>query len=181
MKALFIVDLQNDFCPNGALPTPKGDVIIPVINKIMDKFDFVLASKDWHPENSEHFNKWPKHCLKNSTGAEFPSGLRADKIQKIFLKGTGDKDDGYSAFEATNENLADFLKSNNIDELYVTGLTAEYCVKQTVLDALKNGFKTFVIKDGVEGIYQNENDVENAFKEMEKAGAVIINSEDILK
>ncbi|MCX7798466.1 MAG: nicotinamidase [Melioribacter sp.] len=180
MRALFIVDLQNDFCPNGALPTPKGDVIIPVINKLMDKFDVVLASKDWHPEDSGHFNKWPKHCIQNSYGAEFPAGLHVEKIHKIFLKGTSDKDDGYSAFEATNENLAEYLRKNNIDELYVTGLTAEYCVKQTVLDSLKNGFKTFVIKDGVEGIYQNENDVENAFKEMEKAGAVILTSNDIL-
>jgi len=180
MKALFIVDLQNDFCPGGALPTPKGDIIIPVINKIMDKFDLVLASKDWHPENSVHFNKWPKHCVQNSYGSEFPAELNVEKIHKVFLKGTGNKDDGYSAFEATNENLADYLKKNKIDELYVTGLTAEYCVKQTVLDSIKNGFKTFVIKDGVEGIYQHENDVENAFTEMEKAGAVIITSDRIL-
>ncbi len=179
MKALFIVDLQNDFCPNGALPTPKGDIIIPVINKIMDKFDFVLASKDWHPEHSVHFEKWPKHCIQNTYGAEFPNSLNSEKIHKVFFKGTGDKDDGYSAFEATNENLVDYLKKNNIDELYVTGLTAEYCVKQTVLDSLKNGFKTYVIKDAVEGIYQHEDDVENAFKEMQIAGAIIITSNDI--
>lgn len=181
MKALFIVDLQNDFCPNGALPTPKGDIIIPVINKLMDKFDLVLASKDWHPENTVHFQKWPKHCVQGTSGAELPAGLNKDKIDMIFLKGTGNKDDGYSAFEATNENLADYLKNKNIDELYVTGLTAEYCVKQTVLDSLKNGIKTFVIKDAVEGIYQNENDVKNAFEEMEKAGASIITSNEILK
>lgn len=177
MKALFIVDLQNDFCPWGALPTPKGDVIIPVLNKIMDKFDLVLASKDWHPENSVHFQKWPKHCVQGTKGAEFPDGFNSEKVHKVFLKGTGDKDDGYSAFEATNENLAEYLKTNNVDELYVTGLTAEYCVKQTVLDALKYGFKTYVIKDGVEGIYQNEGDVEKAFSEMEKAGAILITSE----
>lgn len=179
MKALFIVDLQNDFCPKGALPTPKGDIIIPVINKLMDKFDFVLASKDWHPENTVHFNKWPKHCIQNSYGAEFPKGLNSEKIHKIFLKGTGNKDDGYSAFEATNENIAEYLIKNNIDELYVTGLTAEYCVKQTVLDSIKNGFKTFVIKDAVEGIYQHENDVENAFADMEKSGAIFITSDKI--
>jgi len=179
MKALFIVDLQNDFCPNGALPTPKGDIIIPVINKLMDKFDFVLASKDWHPENTVHFNKWPKHCIQNSYGAEFPKGLNSEKIHKIFLKGTGNKDDGYSAFEATNENLAEYLIKNNIDELFITGLTAEYCVKQTVLDSIKNRLKTFVIRDAVEGIYQHENDVENAFADMEKAGAIIITSDKI--
>ncbi|MDH7603523.1 MAG: isochorismatase family protein [Melioribacter sp.] len=179
MKALFIVDLQNDFLPNGALPTPKGNIIIPVLNKIMDKFDFVLASKDWHPENTIHFEKWPVHCVQGTYGAEIPKELNSEKIHKIFLKGTGNKDDGYSAFEATNENLTEFLKSNNIDELFVTGLTAEYCVKQTVLDALKNGFKTYVIRDGIEGIYQHEGDVENAFTEMEKAGAVILTSDKI--
>lgn len=180
MKALFIVDLQNDFCPNGALPTPKGNIIIPVVNKLMDKFNFVLASKDWHPEQTVHFNKWPKHCVQGSKGAEFPEGLNIEKINKIFLKGTGDKDDGYSAFESTNENLTTYLRRNNIDELYITGLTAEYCVKQTVFDALKNGFKTYVVKDGVEGIYQQDNDVEKAFAEMENAGAIIINSNEII-
>lgn len=179
MKALLIVDLQNDFCPWGALPTPKGDVIIPVVNKLMDKFDLVLASKDWHPENSGHFQKWPKHCVQGTKGADFPNGLNAEKIHKVFLKGTGDKDDGYSAFEATNENLSEYLKTKNVDELYVTGLTAEYCVKQTVLDALKNVFRTYVIKDGVEGIYQNEGDVEKAFNEMEKAGAIVLTSDDL--
>lgn len=179
MKALFIVDLQNDFLPKGALPTPKGDIIIPVINKLMEKFEFVFASKDWHPENSTHFEKWPKHCIQGTQGAEFPKELNTKKINKIFLKGTEDKDDGYSAFEATNENLAEFLRANNIDELYVTGLTAEYCVKQTVLDALRNGFKTYVIKDGVEAIHQHPNDFEDALKEMENAGAIIVTSDNI--
>ncbi len=179
MKALFIVDLQNDFCPYGALPTPKGNIIIPVVNKLMDKFDFVLASKDWHPEKTVHFDKWPKHCVQDTYGAEFPKDLNAQKINKIFLKGTSNKDDGYSAFESTNENLTEYLRKNNIDELYVTGLTAEYCVKQTVLDALKNGFKTYVIKDGVEGIHQHEDDVEKAFSEMEKEGAIILTSDKI--
>ncbi len=180
MRALFIVDLQNDFCPGGALPTPKGNIIIPVVNKFMDKFNLVFASKDWHPPKTVHFNKWPEHCIQGTYGAEFPNELNAEKINKIFLKGTGDKDDGYSAFESTNENLNEYLKRNNIDEIYVTGLTAEYCVKQTVLDALKNGFKIYVVKDGVEGIYQQDNDVEKAFEEMENAGAIIINSNEII-
>lgn len=179
MKALFIVDLQNDFCPNGALSTPKGDVIIPVVNKLLPRFDFVLASKDWHPENSVHFKKWPAHCVRNTHGAEFPSGLNADKIDKVFLKGTDDKDDGYSAFEASNLNLAEYLKQNKITELYVAGLVIEFCVKQTVLDALKNGIRTFVIVDAVEGIYQNADDVPKAFEEMKKAGATMVHSNEI--
>jgi len=83
MRALFIVDLQNDFLPNGALPTPKGDIIIPVLNKIMDKFDFVLASKDWHLEKTSHFEKWPVHCVQNSYGAEFPKELNSKKLIKF--------------------------------------------------------------------------------------------------
>lgn len=181
MKALFIVDLQNDFCPGGALPTPKGNIIIPVINKLMNQFNLIIASKDWHPVNSVHFDKWPKHCIQETTGAEFPTDLNSERINKIFLKGTRNTDDGYSAFEATNENLTEYLRGKNIDEIYITGLTTEYCVKQTTLDALELGFPTFVIKDAVEGINQRENDVENAFAEMEKAGASIITSEKILK
>lgn len=180
MKVLFIVDLQNDFCPNGALSTPKGDVIIPVINKLLPWFDFVLASKDWHPEKTVHFKKWPVHCVRNTHGAEFPSTLNSSKIDKVFLKGTDDKDDGYSAFEASNFNLSDYLKKNNITEFYVAGLVIEFCVKQTVLDALNNGMKTFVISDAVEGIYQNPDDVSLAFEEMKKAGATILHSNEIM-
>ncbi len=104
--ALLIVDVQNDFCPGGALPTPQGDIVVPVINKLMDKFDLILASRDWHPEDTIHFNRWPVHCVKESHGADFPAVLKREKIIQIFEKGTGSKDDGYSAFEATNKNLA---------------------------------------------------------------------------
>lgn len=176
MKALFIVDMQNDFCPNGSLPAPKGDTIVPVINKLMPKFDVVLASKDWHPKNTIHFKKWPEHCIQGTDGASFHPELNRSKINKVFLKGTANRDDGYSAFEATNEKLLDYLNKNKIDTIYITGLTIEYCVKQTVLDALKYGIKTFVIKDAVEGIYQHENELTEAFSDMEKAGATLITS-----
>jgi len=176
---LLIVDVQNDFCPGGALPTPQGDIVVPVINKLVDKFDLVIASRDWHPRDTIHFNSWPVHCVKESNGADFPADLKKEKFIQIFEKGTGIKDDGYSAFEATNKNLGEYLNEKEIDELYIVGLTAEYCVKSTVLDALKYGFKTFVIKDAVEGIRQNEDDFNNAFEEMKKAGAIIITSDKI--
>ena len=178
-NALLIVEVQNDFCPGGALPAPTGDKIIPVINKILDSFPYIIASRDWHPEQTIHFQKWPVHCVQNSKGAEFPQELNSEKFNVILNKGTASKDDGYSAFEATNKNLAEYLKSNKIDKLYVTGLVAEYCVKNTVLDALKYGFKTMVIKDAVEGIREKDEDFENAFKEMEKAGAKVIMSNEI--
>jgi len=145
----------------------------------MDKFDLILASRDWHPEDTIHFKRWPVHCVKDSHGADFPVDLKSEMIIQIFEKGTGSKDDGYSAFEATNKNLVEYLKEKEVDKLYITGLTAEYCVKSTVLDALKYGFKTFVIKDAVEGIRQNEDDFDNAFEEMKKAGAIIITSDDV--
>ena len=177
--ALIVIDVQNDFCPGGSLPTPQGDIVVPVINKLMDKFDLIIASRDWHPENTIHFKRWPVHCVKESHGADFSAALHREKIIQIFEKGTGSKDDGYSAFEATNKNLAEYLKEKDVDELYTTGLTAEYCVKSTVLDALKYGFKTFVIKDAVEGIRENEDDFDNALKEMKNAGAIIITSDEI--
>ena len=177
--ALLIVDVQNDFCPGGALPTPHGDIVVPVINKLMEKFSLIIASRDWHPEDTIHFNRWPVHCVKESHGADFPAELMREKMIQIFEKGTGSKDDGYSAFEATNKNLAEYLKEKEVDELYIVGLTAEYCVKSTVLDALKYGFKTFVIKDAVEGIRQNIDDYDNAFEEMKNAGATIITSDDV--
>ncbi|PJA98178.1 MAG: nicotinamidase [Ignavibacteriales bacterium CG_4_9_14_3_um_filter_30_11] len=178
-KALLIVDVQNDFCPGGALSTPQGNKVIPVINKVLDNFTFIIASRDWHPRVSVHFNKWPEHCLQKTKGAEFPKKLNSNKFDVILNKGTRNIDDGYSAFEATNINLKDLLKHNNISELYICGLTAEYCVLSTVLDSIKNGFTTYVIKDAVEGIRQNKGDFEDAFTEMEKAGATIITSEDL--
>jgi len=178
-KALLIVDVQNDFCPGGALPAPAGNKVAPVINKIIDKFSTIIASRDWHPKVTLHFNKWPEHCVQNTKGADFPKELNKEKFDQIFEKGTGNIDDGYSAFEATNECLTDYLKNKNIDELFICGLTAEYCVLSTVLDSINNGFKTYVIKDAVEGIRQNKGDFEDAFAAMEKAGATIITSEDL--
>ncbi|MCF8309387.1 MAG: nicotinamidase [Bacteroidales bacterium] len=175
MKALLIVDVQNDFCPGGALGAPGNDEVVPVINKIQDKFDVVVASKDWHPGNSVHFENWPVHCVANTKGAEFHPDLKTNKIDNIFLKGTGNKDDGYSAFEATSDNLTRYLKDKGVDELYVAGLTTDYCVKNTVLDAVK-AFKTIVIEDGIRAVNANPGDGEKAINEMKQAGAKFIDS-----
>ena len=176
MNALLIVDLQNDFLPGGALPAPEGNKIIPEINRIMDKFDVVIASKDWHPENSIHFDRWPPHCVRNTEGADFPEGLNAEKIQAEFLKGTGDRDDGYSAFEATSANLDAFLRGKNITRLFLAGLTTEYCVKATALDAIKNGYQTFVITNATAGVKAEPGDEERAYREMQEAGIKVLNT-----
>lgn len=177
MRALLVVDVQNDFCPGGALAVPNGDSVVLVINDLMAEFELVFASKDWHPEESVHFEGWPKHCIKETKGAEFHPELKVDKINRVFLKGTKDKDDGYSAFEATNLDLTDYLKKEEVTELYISGLATEYCVKETALDAAKKGFDVYVIKEAVSGI--NENDVAAALAEMKEAGVEIISVSEI--
>ena len=177
MRALIVVDVQNDFCPGGALAVPKGDRVVPVINELMAEFELVLASKDWHPENSVHFDKWPKHCIKETEGAEFHPDLKIAKIDKVFLKGTKDKDDGYSAFEATNLELAKYLNEKEVKELYISGLAAEYCVKETALAAVKKGFEVYVIEEAIAGI--DEDDVAAAFEEMREAGVEFVSAEEI--
>ncbi len=179
MKALIIVDLQNDFLPGGALPAPEGDKIIPVINKLSGLFDLVIASKDWHPDNTVHFQKWPVHCVRESEGADFPRNFNEKMVNLIIYKGTGNSDDGYSAFEATSTDLDQHLQEKGAGELYIAGLTTEYCVKSTVLDALNAGYKTIVIKDAVAGVKAHPGDEEKAWKEMSKAGAMIITSGEL--
>jgi nicotinamidase/pyrazinamidase len=181
MKALLIVDVQNDFCPGGTLAVPEGDKVVPVINGLMADFPLVIASKDWHPKDSVHFRKWPPHCVQNTKGADFHPKLDATKIKKIFLKGTLNKDDGYSAFEATNADLSAFLKKEGVEDLYVAGLATDYCVKATALDADKNGFETFVVEDAVAAVNLKPGDGEKALKEMAHAGITLINSSEVSK
>ncbi len=179
MRALIIVDVQNDFCPGGALATPYGNKVVPVINKIIDKFPVVVASKDWHPVDSTHFRKWPVHCVENTRGAELHPELNADKIQNILLKGTSHKDDGYSAFEATNLDFTGYLRGKGVNQLFVAGIATEYCVMATALDSIKNGFETYLLTDCIEGVRAKEGDVEAAIEEMEKIGVKIITSKKL--
>jgi nicotinamidase/pyrazinamidase len=176
MKALLIMDLQNDFLPGGVLPSPKGNTIIPVVNRLMNHFHIIIASKDWHPEQSTHFNTWPVHCVRNTRGASFPSPLRSGKIRKVFFKGTGSANNGYSAFEATNSNLDYYLKKRGVTHLYLAGLTAEYSVKYTTLDALKHNYKAFVIADATAGVDAQPGDEYLSYLKMRMSGAKIINS-----
>lgn len=178
-KALLIVDVQNDFCPGGALAVKNGDKIIPVINSILDKFDAVLASKDWHPENSVHFEKWPPHCVAGTEGADFHPGLDTDKIDLTLLKGTQNKDDGYSAFEAANFSLSDFLREQKTANLYVCGLATDYCVKATAIDACNEGFHTYVITDAIAAVNLHPGDDKKAIQEMYRDGCSFIESGEI--
>lgn len=179
MKGLLIVDVQNDFCPGGTLAVPQGDKVVPVINRLLDRFTVVVASKDWHPQKSVHFQHWPPHCIQNTHGAEFHPQLQNKKIQQVFLKGTRDQDDGYSAFEATNLDLTEYLKSKGVTELYVTGLATDYCVKASAIDAAKKGFGTFVVTNAVSAVNVKPDDGQEALEVMKAAGVTLVDSSQV--
>lgn len=178
-RALLIVDLQRDFCAGGALGIATADAIVPVVNQIMGRYDLVLASKDWHPYVTIHFEKWPVHCVAETNGAEFHQDLESHHIDHVFLKGTYNRDDGYSAFEATNDNLDLYLKKQGITDIDICGLATDYCVKATVLDALKAGYNVRVITDAIDAVNLATHDGEKALDEMATAGAVRIASSEV--
>lgn len=173
MKALLIVDVQNDFCPGGALGVEGGDEVVPIINELMQGFDLIVASKDWHPEDTVHFEKWPVHCVKGTKGAEFHPDLNTDPIDQVVFKGTENKDDGYSAFEATNLDLTHYLNDKKVDHIVVVGLTTDFCVKSTVIDALQNDFKTTLLADATRAVEAEVGDRIKALNEMKEAGCQI--------
>jgi len=174
-KALLVVDIQNDFCPGGALGVRKGDQIIPTVNKYVDLFlknQFpVFVSRDWHPENSKHFKEsggpWPAHCVKNTKGAEFHPDFQVPDDAIILSKGTDPDMDGYSVFDAhdlENKPFIDLLKKMGIDELYIAGIATDYCVRMTSLDAFKNSFKVNILTDAIKGV--DEQDSKHAIDEI---------------
>jgi nicotinamidase/pyrazinamidase len=173
-RCLLIVDLQNDFCTGGALAVSGADEIIVSINRIMKKFDRVVASRDMHPPGSRHFEKWPVHCVHGTSGAEFHPGLAVACIDCFIEKGTTMQDDGYSDFESTNLDLAAYLREQAVDELFVCGLATDYCVKETVLDALRRGFTTSVLADCIRAVDLQPGDGMRALQEMQDSGAHIL-------
>lgn len=177
---LLIVDLQNDFCPGGALQTRDGHKIIPVINELMHQFSIILASKDWHPANTVHFDNWPVHCVRATSGAAFPDALNILPIQKLFLKGTGNNDDGYSAFESTNEDLSFYLKQQQIDHIYLCGIATEYCVKATAMDAIHSGFKVTLITDAISAVELKDGDTQRAIDFLQSSGVILMTSSEII-
>lgn len=183
--ALLAVDVQNDFCPGGALAVPCGDEIVPVLNKYIAEFSErglpVFFSRDWHPPSTRHFaeygGKWPPHCVRNTRGAAFHSGLRIPGEAVIISKGMEPGSEGYSAFEAVDSGgvpLPELLKDLNVSELFIGGLAADYCVRATVLESLKNGFRTYLLEDATRGVEVEPGDTKKAVEEMSEAGAVKI-------
>ena len=203
MNALIIVDLQNDFCPSGALAVPQGDVIIPIINALRPNFDLVVATQDWHPPDhgsfaANHPGKkigeaidlnglpqilWPTHCVQETRGAELVATLDRTRIERIFQKGTDPAIDSYSGFfdngHRKSTGLGDYLRAQSISRAYVCGLATDYCVKFTALDSRELGFATFFIEDASRGVNVSPGDVALSVEEMRAAGVQIITSEEV--
>ena len=189
-KALLIVDLQNDFCPGGSLAVPEGDKIIGTLNRYIKIFKqqglSVCASRDWHPEKTKHFKKfgglWPEHCIQHTKGAEFHISLKLSEKTIVISKGMDPNKESYSAFEGVDDRgvpFMDLLKKSGIKELYIGGLATDYCVKNSVLDALKFGFKVKLLIDAIKGVDLNSGDSERAVKEMLENGAVKMSMDTI--
>jgi nicotinamidase/pyrazinamidase len=205
VKALILVDIQNDFLPGGALAVPDGDAVVPIANKLQNAFPLVVATQDWHPASHGSFaanhsgrkpfeqinlngldqTLWPIHCVQGSRGAEFAPGLNRDRIEKVFQKGTDPGIDSYSGIfdnghrKATG--LGDWLKSKGVTDVFICGLATDYCAKFTALDAVSLGFKTHLVEDACRGVNLRPDDVKNAIKEMKRAGVAIVQSADLLK
>ncbi len=176
-KALLIVDVQNDFCPGGTLAVPEGDKIVPILNKYIKIFSKnklpIFSSRDWHPKETKHFKDfgglWPEHCIQNSKGASFHHDLKLPKETVILSKGMDPEEDSYSAFQAVDNHGTKFLnllKILGITELFIGGLATDYCVKYSVLDALKLGFKVQLLMDAIQGVNIKPTDSRYAIEEM---------------
>ncbi len=200
MDALLLVDLQNDFLPGGSLAVPEGNTVLSFANRLCTQFAHVVASQDWHPADHQSFADqhtglspgdvipikgnpqilWPRHCVQNTPGAAFSSRLNSSTISHVSRKGTDREIDSYSAFfdnghlKATD--LHEVLQTVGIERLVVLGLATDYCVKYTVLDALKLGYQVTVIKDGVRGVNLVPGDSERALVEMVQQGARLLES-----
>ncbi len=204
MKALLLVDLQNDFLPGGSLAVPKGDEVVPVANLLQLHFDRVVATQDWHPAEHGSFASfyrakvpgdivelagqpqilWPSHCVQGTPGAELAPDLERPRIEKVFFKGVDPEVDSYSAFfdnaAKRSTGLAEYLRRTGVTQLYILGLATDYCVKFSALDAARLGFETFVVEDGCRGVELMAGDCDKAFLAMRRAGVAIVSSGELL-
>ncbi len=197
---LLVVDVQKDFLPGGALPVPRGDEVVPVVNAIMPLFDFVIGTQDWHPADHVSFAAshsgrrigerievggteqvlWPVHCVAGTSGADFAPGLETVRFDVIVRKGTRRDTDSYSAFfdnaRRRSTGLAGLLEGLGLRRIHVCGLATDYCVLYTVLDALSCGFEAVLVEDACRGVDAEPGDVERAVERMKRAGASVVSA-----
>ncbi len=203
MRALVVVDVQNDFLPGGALAVPAGDAIIPVVNALMARFALVVATQDWHPPHHGSFATqhpgthpgevitldglpqvlWPPHCVQHTPGADFAPGLETRDFRHRTRKGTNPAVDSYSGFfdnaHRVKTDLDDYLRAHEVDEVYLCGLATDYCVLYTALDARRLGYATVVVEDACRGLELQPGDIARAFAAMREAGATILRSDAV--
>jgi nicotinamidase/pyrazinamidase len=198
VRALILVDLQNDFVAPGALPVPDGRAVVPIANALASRFELVVATQDWHPNDhlsfaSQHGDArigdvfdleglpqvaWPDHCVAGTYGAQFIDSLQTGFIDHVVIKGTDRNIDSYSGFYDNGHRKAtgmeQFLKSKSVTSVYVMGLATDYCVKHTAIDAKLCGFETHLIIDGCRGVELHTGDIHRAIEAMRQAGVSII-------
>ena len=201
--ALLIIDVQNDFCPGGALPVPHGDEVVPVINRLSPLFQCVVLTQDWHPRGqlsfaSRHAGKkpfsvtqvaygeqtlWPDHCIEGTEGAAFHKDLDTTRARLILRKGFRQEIDSYSAFQEndreTKTGLAGFLREWGIERVFLAGLAYDFCVRHSAVEARAAGFAAVVIEDACRAIGLNDS-VEAARKDFLKHGVEQVRVSDLL-
>lgn len=204
MKALLIVDMQNDFMPGGALPVPKGNEIIDVIHAVIPRFSLLVITQDWHPKDhvsfaANHPGKqagemipieggaqqilWPIHCVQNTYGADIIDLLKKESISKRFYKGTDSGIDGYSAFfdnaHSKSTGLGEYLKASQVDEVYLAGVATDYCILYSALDAVHLGLTVYVILDACRAINLQPGDEDKALQSMRDLGVHFVTSQNL--
>jgi nicotinamidase/pyrazinamidase len=203
MKALILVDIQNDFCPGGALAVPKGDEVVLIANSLTAQFPLVVATQDWHPVNHGSFAAnhpgaspyqmsdlaglpqvlWPVHCVQNTSGAAFHPDLDARGIAKVFPKGTDSTIDSYSGFfdngRRKSTGLGEFLREQQVDAVAILGLATDYCVRATAMDALSMGLDVTLVTDGCRAVDLKLGDGERALADLREAGARLLTAREI--
>jgi nicotinamidase/pyrazinamidase len=194
VDALLITDFQNDFTAGGALAVEGGDEIADPINRLAEHFELVVATRDWHPPDHGSFvgvevdpdrwegtdppGIWPVHCVAGTDGAQLHPKLDQGKVDLVLDKGQDPNSQGYSSFHGSG--LAKALKERAVDRLYVTGLATDYCVKNSVLDAIREGFDVVVVEDAIRAVNVNQGDGERALEQMRQAGAAVQSSDEAL-
>ncbi|HYY48318.1 MAG TPA: nicotinamidase [Thermoplasmata archaeon] len=190
--ALLVVDVQNDFCPGGSLAVPRGDEIVPRVNRLVALFLRrglpVLYTRCWHPRVTKHFKEfggaWPPHCVQGTKGARFHPRLEVPKGTMVLSKGMDPEQDSYSGFQATTDrgrDLESTLHELEVDEVFIAGLATDYCVRATALDGMRRGFQASVLTDAVRGVDLKPGDSQAALREIRTAGAKLLMTRGIAK